>query len=191
MHKVITPVAIEPVTLQEARLHLRLIADMADLAPLPEDASITAWIVAAREFAEHYTSRALAPQTLEMALDAFPAEGLDLDMPPVASITSIKYTDAAGAEQTLSAGYALSTYGDARRVSLAHGASWPSTQDVPEAVRVRYVTGYTVTPSAARAAILLMVAHWYENRQAVSSLKAEELPMGAHDLLNTIKLWGR
>ena len=68
---------------------------------------------------------------------------------PVASITSVKYTDLAGAEQTLAgSAYALSLYGDSRRLAPTFGNTWPSTRDVPDAVRVRFVAGYTTAPKA-------------------------------------------
>jgi uncharacterized phiE125 gp8 family phage protein len=187
-YKVITPVAAEPLTTAEAKLHLRV--DVSD-----DDAIIAALITAAREFAEHYTGRALAPQTLEMGVHCFPSswrDSIDLDMPPVASVTSVKYLDAAGVEQTVpAADYTLSSYGDARCVTLDYGLYWPITQDVPDAVRIRYVTGYTTLPKAARAALLLVIGHLYENREAVSALKLDEIPMGARALLDTIKIWSR
>lgn len=189
MYKVITPVAAEPVTLVEAKLHLR--ADTAD-----DDALITGLITAAREFGEHYTGRALAPQTLEMGLDEFPygvdCDYIDLDMPPVATISSVKYTDAAGTEQTIAgSAYALSLYGDSRRLAPTYNVDWPTTQDVPDAVRIRYVTGFTALPKAAKAGLLLLIGHLYENRQAVSTLSLDEIPVGARSLLDTIKIWGR
>src|SRR4051794_11419297 len=96
-YKVVTPVEIEPVSLAEARLQCKVDDDDDS-----HDAALTSLITAARENAEHHTGRALAVQTLEMALDAFPAcGGFGLPMLPVASVASIKYTDAAGAEQTL------------------------------------------------------------------------------------------
>lgn len=187
--KVTTAVATEPVTLVEAKLHLRV--DTSD-----EDALITALITAARQFAEHYTGRALAPQTLEMALDAFPACNGDilLDMPPVATVTYIKYTDEDGTEQTLSASdYAFSLYGDARRISLAADAEWPATDAIADAVRVRYVTGYAATPKIVFAAILLLIGHLYENRQDVyvdMRVAIASVPNGAAALLDTVKLYG-
>lgn len=183
-YKVITAVSTEPVTLAEAKLHLRI--DVMD-----DDTLITALITAAREFAEHYTGRALAPQTLEMALDEFTGDCIDLDMPPVASITSVKYTDAAGVEQTVSsADYSLSAYGNSRRIDLGYGKTWPSTQEIPDAVRIRYVTGYTTAPKAVKSALLLLIGHLYENRQSVSTLNSNEVPMGARALLDTVKIWG-
>ncbi|MNL13845.1 hypothetical protein D3C87_1347650 [compost metagenome] len=195
MYKIITPVATEPVSRQEAKLHCRVIADVADVTAHPEDASFDAWIIAAREFSEHYTGRAFATQTLEMGLPCFPEvsdEAIDLDLPPVATITSVKYTDGAGVEQTIpGSSYALSTYGDSRRLAPTYSIYWPSTQGVPDAVRIRYVTGYATLPQAARAALLLLVGHLYENRQDVSALSLHEIPVGARSLLDTIKIWSK
>lgn len=212
-YRVVTPAVQEPVTLAEARLHLRLADDQTSDDPL-----IETWLTVAREFAEHYTSRALAPQTLEMAMDRFPAGGpgfdpwtarnlrrsdddgaFELVMPPIASITSIKYTDATGAEQTLDPSkYALSPYGAGVRVYPSFASPWPVTQSIPDAVRVRYDAGYgrdggPAVPQAVRAAILLMTAHLFENRQEVitdNRQVAIELPQGAQALLDTVKKWG-
>jgi len=188
--KVITSIATEPITLAEAKLHLRV-----ETSETVDDTLITALITVAREFGEHYTGRAFAPQTLEMALPCFPEyedDYIDLDMPPVATITSVKYTDATGVEQTIAgSAYALSLYGDSRRIAPTYNVYWPTTQDVPDAVRIRYVTGYTVLPKAAKAGLLLLIGHLYENRQAVSTLSLDEIPMGARSLLDTIKIWSK
>lgn len=189
MYKVITPVAVEPVTLAEARLQLKLTADDSTA----EDSLITGWITTAREIAEHYTGRALASQTLEMALDCFPEEDGDilLDQPPVSSITSISYTDTAGVSQTFGASnYALSTYGDSRRVSLAYGSFWPTTQDVADAVRIRYVTGYSTTPRVVKDAIRLMVTWLHEHRG--DEMDPNDIqPPAAKALLGTVKVWSK
>lgn len=192
MYKVITPVSAEPVTVVEAKLHLRV--DVND-----EDTLIGALITAAREWAEHYTGRAFASQTLEMTIKEFPedlgdedCDYIDLDLPPAASVASIKYTSVDGTEITIDGtAYALSTYGESRRVAPTYGNTWPSVQDVPDAVRIRYVTGYTTLPKAAKAALLLLIGHLYENRQAVSALSLDEIPLGARSLLDTIKIWSR
>lgn len=189
--KVVTAVTTEPVTLAEARLHLKVNSD-----DTTEDTLISAWITAAREVAEQYTGRALATQTLELALDEFPdaddcSSVIELPMPPVASITSVKYTDTAGTEQTISgSAYALSLYGDSRRLAPTYGNTWPSTQDVPDAVRVRYVTGYTTTPKAVKAAILLMVG-WLEQNRGEAMSTDDVQPAAAKNLLGTVKIWSK
>jgi uncharacterized phiE125 gp8 family phage protein len=185
-YKVVTPVATEPVLLAEARLHIKADSDTS------EDTLISAWITAARELAEHYTGRALAPQTLEAALDAFPCavDWIDLPMPPVATITHVKYTDTAGVEQTIDAGaYALSLYGDSRRIAPTYGNYWPSTQDIPDAVRIRYATGYSTAPKAVKSAILLMVG-WFNEHRGDEMSPDDIQPPAAKALLNTVKIWG-
>lgn len=190
MHKVITPATAEPVSLQEAKLQCKIITDITDVAEFAEDSLIQAWIATARAVAEHYTGRALATQTLEMAFPAFPGDCFDLDMPPVQSVTSIKYTDLNGVEQTVSPSlYLVSSYGTARRVALTYGSEWPSTRDEPEAVRVRYVTGYSPAPAAVNAAIKLMVGWFNEHRG--SEMDPDDIqPPAAKALLNTVKVWG-
>lgn len=207
MHRVVIAAAAEPVTLADAKVHLRA-ADGTD-----EDALIGGLISAAREIAEHYTGRALAPQTLEMALPGFPFHRglaspsitwragaprvgsgvIELDMPPVASVTSIKYTDPLGVEQTLDQSkYRLSAFGAQRNVVPTFGNEWPCTACDPEAVRIQYVTGYTSCPQAARSAMLLIIGHLYENRQDAvidHAVRIVELPMGALALLDTVKVW--
>lgn len=183
--KVVTPVATEPVLLAEARLHIKADSDTT------EDTLITAWITAAREIAEHYTGRALASQTLEAALDCFPEyeDVIELPMPPVATISSVKYTDTAGTEQTIAgSAYALSPYGLSNRLAPTFNNYWPTTQDIPDAVRIRYVTGYTTSPKAVKAAILLMLAWFNENRG--DAMSADDIqPPAAKALLNTVKVW--
>jgi uncharacterized phiE125 gp8 family phage protein len=187
--RVITAVATEPVTLTQAKLHLK-VDDTAD------NDLITALITMAREMAEHYTSTALAPQTLELALDDFPHDGthdaIRLPRGPATSITSVKYTDTDGAEQTITGtAYALSLYGKATDLAPTYGNEWPSTQDVPDAVRVRYVAGPTTAPKAAYAAMLILIAHLYEQRGGEDARTAAEMPTAARALLDTIRDFSR
>jgi hypothetical protein len=209
MHfKVITPVQTEPVTLDEARLQVKAIDGVTEDDPL-----LATWITAAREVAEHYTGRALAAQTLEAALDRFPcgssghllgwqfgtqwetgARGqhrdcIDLPMPPVASVTSIKYTDPAGVEQTLSTNqYALSTYGQSRTINPAFGVTWPATQCIPDAVRIQFVAGYAKAPRAVKSAILLMLT-WFNEHRGDEMDPHDIQPPAAKALLDTVKSW--
>jgi len=186
-YRVTTAVATEPVTRTEVKVHLRVDSTV-------EDTMIDGLITAARETAEHYTGRALAPQTLEVALDCFPSyenDAITLPRCPVTSITSVKYTDTDGVEQTLSSTkYALSPYGESRILAPTFGNYWPTTQDIMNSVRIVQVCGYTTCPKAAKQAILLLIGHLYENRQDVSAMKLEEIPNGARSLLDTIKVYG-
>lgn len=138
MLKLITAPAGEPVTSDEIKAAAR-IDDTAF------DTQIAILIPAVRQDAENRLERRLITQTVELVLDAFPTDELDLRLPNVQSITSVKYTDTSGTEQTLSSLlYVLDSREGAQQSWLlpAYGTAWPSTQDSANAVRVRFVVGY-------------------------------------------------
>lgn len=163
--KVITAPTFEPVSLAEARLHLRIADDQT-----AEDAMIASLIVAARIEAEHRTGYALATQTLEIALEAWPADGdIELPRPPFVSVTSVKYTDADGNEQTVDPGdYTVDSHLSPAWLLRAYGVEWPTARKQANAVRVRYVAGYAqgACPEVDRSWIKMRVGTLYENRNA-------------------------
>lgn len=138
--RLITSPVCEPVTLAEAKLHCRI-----DHAY--DDTLLSMLITAARRHAEHLTGRAFVEQTRELTLDVFPAS-FEIPRPPLGEVVSIKYDDEDGAERTLSeSSYAVVNASDSvpAVVFPAYGAVWPSTRDMPGAVRIRYTTGWPVT----------------------------------------------
>lgn len=181
--KLITAPTALPVSLEEAKAHLRI--DHAD-----EDTLLLALIETATAGAEHETGRALMAQTLEIALDAFPA-AIEMTRTPVQSITSITYANSEGAQTVLSnVFYALDAadeFGWAYVVPAYDGA-WPETRDEINAVKVRYVAGYASAaevPAAIKSWILLQVGALYENREseAVKLGRGSALKLGFVDAL--------
>lgn len=159
----ITAPAAEPVSLAEAKLHLRVIHDA-------EDASISRMIRAAREHLDGrdgILGRALVTQTWELVLDSFPVGAIQIPLPPLQSITSVKYLDAGGVEQTLdTAEYVVDTASEPG--CIAPVDQWPATQDTVNAVHIRFVAGYgdaSAVPAALAQAILLAVGDLWANRQ--------------------------
>lgn len=164
--RLITPPAIEPVSLEEAKAHLRVDHD-------EDDDLIDLFISAARgnlDARDGWLGRAICTQTWELSLDSFPVREVQLPFAPLQSIVSVKYDDAAAVEQTVSAGdYQHDVTSEPGRLVLGPDSSWPSINDTVNAVRIRYVAGYGVAvdvPAPIRAAILLMVGDLYENRAA-------------------------
>ena len=155
--KLITSPAAAPVSLQEAKAHLR-VDNTAD------DALILAMVAAATSDAEHRLGRALVQQTWEQVQDGFD-DDIDLPNPPLVSVTSLKYIDTDGTEQTLSTSlYSVDGDSEPARILPAYGASWPGTRSVPSAVRARYVAGYAATfaisaITKAAAAVVTIGAH--------------------------------
>lgn len=178
----ITGPAVEPVTLAQAKLHLRV--DMPE-----DDTLIEGLIIAARQWVEQYCRRALVSQTWELHLDSWPSGAVYLPWPPLVSVTSIKGTDEAGVETTVSASnYQADTFSVPGRVTLKSTGTWPATTLRPGGCAVRYVAGYGAAadvPQVFKQAILLLVGHLYENREDViaTGVTAAAVPMGAKTLL--------
>ena len=187
--KLISAPAERAVSLLEAKAHLRV--DHAD-----EDALISIFLDAALahlDGRDGVLGRALVTQTWELPLDAFPRDTvIGIPLAPVQSVTSIQYRDAAGALQTfLAANYVLDAISEPARIDLAPGASWPGTQDVPNAVTIRFVAGYgaaTTVPPALKAAVLLLVGHLYRNREATTAEALAALPMGVDALIAPFRI---
>ncbi len=165
----ITPPTVEPVSLAEAKAHLRV--DISD-----DDTLISSLITTARSHLEDsFRPKAvMINQTWEYIADGWPAsDTLELRPRPLQSVTSIKYTDAAGVETTFSStNYLVDTYSRLGRVRLKTASSWPSvTLRELNGLAVRFVAGYGAAGSAVpiqlRQAILLYVGHWYENREPI------------------------
>ena len=173
----VTPPAVEPITLAEAKAHLRVTAS-------DEDALITALITAARTTCENEIRRSLITQTWELTLDQFP-DAIELPYPPVIGVTSVQYIDATGGtETTLSAAsYTLDAKCEPGWLVPAYGYEWPTPRDEINAVTVIYTAGYgasSAVPEAIKAWIKLHVGHWYANREAsVVGATAVQLPFAA------------
>ena len=176
--------ATEPISLDEAKAHLRV-------SVTDDDALIEALIVAARERAEQETRRALITQTWDAIGRSFPGV-IRLPKPPLESVTHVKYFDTANVEQTLSAltFYKVSAPAGADaapgRISLRYGQVWPSVYAEEDVVTVRFVAGYgdaEDVPRTIKQGMLLAIGNWYANREtAVVGTIVADLPMGAKAL---------
>jgi len=163
--KVTTAPALEPVTLTETKLHLRVDHST-------EDDLITRLIAAARRYCEQVSQRAFVNQSLTGGIDYWPYDGvIRLPYPPLSSVTSIKYTDSAGTEHTL----ANTVYGVDTKIGLIYlrqDQQWPSaTLRSYDPITIVWVAGYgaaaAAVPDIYKQAIMLLVGHLYENREAV------------------------
>ena len=188
--KVFTAPAAEPVSSTEAKSQCRIsISD--------DDTLITSLIKTARTDVELMTRRALITQTWDGYLDEFPGEdSLEIPLPPLQSITSIKYTTSDGVEHTFaSASYYVDTISEPGRVVLNEGYSWPGDElRAANGVAIRFVCGYgassSYVPEPVRQAMLLLIGHYYENREA-SSLGNDLnlIPRGVDELLGNYRIF--
>lgn len=172
MIKVITPPTSEPITLAEAKANLRQVFN-------DEDDDIGRMIRAARQMAEERLNRALMPQTLAFAADAF-CSSLKLPRPPLRQLDSVKYIDTDGAEQTLGeTAYLVDGFTDPPMIFAAYNTPWPTTRAQAGAVVVQYQAGYadaSSVPEPIRQWMLLAIGAFYEHRSMINEGQTYALP---------------
>lgn len=162
----VTPPTEEPVSLLEAKQHLRI-------THFDEDAKINMLIIAARQFVENDLRRTIMATTLNLTLDEFPrsTDAIELILPPARSVLSIRYFDTDEIQQTLSNTlYLQDVLSEPGRVTPIIGEVWPSTSERINAVQVDYIAGHAApsdVPVPIKQAILLLLSHWFEHRESV------------------------
>lgn len=189
--KVVTGPTQEPVTIEEAKQHMRI-----EVAA--DDAMVAAFVMAAREWVEGQTKKVLMTTTYDYYIDwDWPVVGgytqIQFPVNPVQSVTSISYVDDNGATQTLAANkYQTVARDESSYIEPAYNVDWPSVRCQPNTITVRFTAGYlddSVSPAVAnvpwplRAAVLMMAAHLYENREATTLRNIKEAPMAVETLI--------
>lgn len=155
------------VSLALAKQHLEYEGD-------DRDDLIAQYIAAARAWIESYTGKRLMVSTITETVDCL-YDGRPLSAGPVVSLTSVDYIDTANAAQTLAGARVLSG-----RIYAPVGG-WPSTADYTPATIV-YEAGYADTPADLVSAQLLLIGHFFANREAVSERSATEVPFAVEAL---------
>jgi len=191
-----TAPAVEPVTLSEAKAHLRV-----DTAT--DDAYIGSLITAAREWCEQYLDRTLVHTQWVMRFDRFPPDGtqdIELPRPPMATAgtttaVALTFTFENGTTSTYStASYRVDRDGTPGTVKTLYGQTWPPHLQDDNAISVTWWAGYgasgTSVPAAIRHAMLMLVGFWYEHRSTVlvGSI-SKQLEFAVESLLASQK-WG-
>lgn len=192
----VTPPAILPVSLAEAKLHLRIDPDLT-----LEDTLVTGLIAGATGYLDGWTGilgRCLVEQTIRQDFDAL-APCLPLPLGPVMEIVSVGYTDANGDTATVDpASYSVKTDGGGRSrvefdgvsasgaASVTYKAGYATIPEVPADGETPAIPAQSTVPEAIKIAIKLFVGAWYENREeTVIGVSVAGLPasVAAHALL--------
>ncbi len=183
--QLLTPPAAEPITLLEAKQHLRVDVDVDD-----DDALIGVLIAAARQAAETITGRQLVTACWKLVLDAFPgpscmggSSGASFSLPghailiakcPVQSVVGIEYLDMNGVMQVMPASdYVLDAACEPARITPGFGKVWPPALPQIGAVSVTFDAGYgnaEAVPEGIKAWIKLRVGSLYAHREEVATL---------------------
>ncbi len=158
--------AIEPVTLAEAKAHLRI--DASD-----EDMLISSLITAARIHIETVCSRVLITQSWKIYFDNWPSKScVEIPITPLQGISAVTLYDASDNTSTLdAANWFADTVSTPGRLVRRQGAVWADPARSANGVEITITAGYgdsaADVPQNLRQAILLLVAHWFETREPV------------------------
>jgi len=177
----ITAPALEPVSLVDAKAHLRIDTD-------DDDALLTAAIAAARVHVEANTRRVLIEQGWRVYLDTWPKQRIvSIAVTPLISVDSVTVFDPAGDPIAVDPGdYEVDTVSAPGRLFLASPVPVLVGRAV-NGIEIDVTAGYGPTgidvPAALRQAIMMLVAHWYEHRGAVGHDLAGHVPPLGYDAL--------
>ena len=170
-HKIITAPSVEPITLAEAKLHLKMDGISAD------DDLITALIETARQSAEEYCNIKFINTVIEDVFDRFPKGGFQkndcffLMIGNVSSVEFVKYYDENSVQQTWDSSlYLVDNYRKQARICLMPNVTFPTyDSDRYNGVSVRYTAGFGTTaadvPGAIKQAMLLIIGSLYNARE--------------------------
>lgn len=208
MYEVVVEPAIEPLTVGEAKQHLRVDID-------DDNDYIAGLISAARRYCEKYLARKLIATTVDQYVEHLPAGGywnrsirqhftpldpefypsnaepVKLDVAPVLRLDSLRWTDGEGVEQFLeSESLKLLRREGGCFARPSSGVTWPSPATD---VRVRYVVGYgddaKKVPSTIKHAVRLLIGTWYDTRESIVDGVVSRVPDGVERLLG-LESWG-
>jgi uncharacterized phiE125 gp8 family phage protein len=190
----------EPITLELAKLHIKQDLDV-------EDDLLAGLIQAARELAESYTQSAFMTQTWRLTLDhdwprdhatscgpLWPGDGCPrilLPRPPLQAVSSVKYIDLAGTQQTLDPAKYIVSKRDTGlwAIEPAYAVIWPTVQCIPSAITVEFIAGVAGkdVPQAIKSALLVAIGYMSSNRGDAND--SEALPLQARSLLQPYRVY--
>ena len=189
----VTGPAVEPITLAQAKNHLRV--DIPD-----DDALITTYITAARVACEAFIHGSLITQTWRVSYNGFPDDflaAIAIPIEPLQSVVSFKWWDQSynlttmtaatpGPGPFLATDYLLDADSEPARIVPPPNSAWPGVSLWPVSpIQITVTAGFgadgTTVPAPYINGMLMCIAHWYEHRAAVESSGAvpKEVPMGA------------
>lgn len=195
----LTPPATEPMTLAEAKNHLRIPDDVTEL-----DTVIALYIASARAYLEATYSTYLVKRTIEILFQNFPrVDTMRMPIWPIQSIDYFRYTGANGTQGSLAVDTQILTrlYKKPPELVLPWAAVWPQivlTTADPIAVgaTVGFVTASSPEnlpmPAAALEAMRMLIGHQYFNGSAItlgSLMKSDPIALGVSQFMANVGLY--
>lgn len=187
----VTEPVVEPVSVAEAKAHLRVDAEFTD-----DDLYIQSLISAARIHVENVSDRTLIRSQWQVKLDVFPSWDIELPRPPVLSdAVSVTYVPSGGPYSPVSfTDFRTDRDSTPAVIRPQWNGTWPTARGAENDVTITYWAGYgdsgQKVPPPARHCILLLCGHWYATREAVVQGGMNPVPMAVEVLLGAVN-WGQ
>lgn len=160
LRPILLSAAAQPVTRADLKAQARIDGT-------EEDTLLDAYVGAACDHVAALTDRQLRSEVWSWSF-ANPSGSIVLPVAPVQSVEALTYLDKDGVEQSLDvADFDLITDPDRPTLQPRPGVVWPATAIRPDAITVRVTAGMDTLPAPLRVAILMLAAHWVQNREAV------------------------
>lgn len=190
MHKTVLETAptVEPITLVEAKAHLNVVGTS-------KDSYITSLITVTRRGIERYLKRALITQTWKVYYDCWD-NCLKVPFPVLQEVTSVKYKDLNGTDQTLATDqYWVVNTEDPGSIVRAYGVTYPELQyGRPDAIEILFVAGYgdaaADVPDEIRHAQKIWLTDLFEHRgEIIVANAAHRIPDHVKNLLHDHRIY--
>lgn len=177
---------VEPVTVAEAKAHLRI--DQAD-----EDVLLASLILTSRLHVEAALGLALIDQTWRLTLDRWPPGGmLEVPIAPLQGVTSVSVRDGNGDPIPIPASRYLVDLSSKPPRIVWNGPSLPPPGVAVNGIEITLAAGFgpdaASVPAPLKHAILMLTAHWYEHRDPVEiGSAAARIPEAVADLIQPFR----
>lgn len=159
--KVITETTKEPILLDDVKQFLRIDYD-------EDDFILQTMVSAAREYAETFTRRSIANKTYELTINSY-VDRISLANPPFVNIDTVIDSNGETIDHKVIEEY--------ERAIIAFNSFY-------ETAKVTYQAGYDVVPNTIKQAMLILISHFYENRETVIvGTSVVKMPFSVESLL--------
>jgi len=177
----ITDNTFEPLTVSDVREHLRITSSS-------ETRLLKSIITTARQYVERRTGLRLGTSLWILSLDTLDAdEVVVVPEPPLQAVSSVQYVDINQTTQTVSTSvYEIDTGAVPGKIRPRFGKQWPTDiLDHPNAINVTFTAGYASVaeiPCGVIHGMLLLIGHWYNNREDNTQVNLHSILSGAEHL---------